>query len=119
MGYNIENAEILYSGRGKRKPLFKIEKKEKLKTKSFQKLQSANKTKAVQVWSWENIFTKTWKLAIVGSISEGCNAWENPSAKTSSENSQIRKLGKFVTKNVFQIMLNEVLKIWERLYLLM
>ena len=49
MGYNIENAEILYSGRGKRKPLFKIEKKEKLKTKSFQKLQSANKTKAVQV----------------------------------------------------------------------
>ena len=60
-------------------------KKGKLKTKKLSKntildeqgpsVQSVDRTKAVQAWSWGNVFTKTWKLIIAASSISESKYW--------------------------------------------
>ena len=78
MKYNIENEEgILIQGKGNY--CLKL-KKGKLKTKKLLKItildeqepsvQSADRTKAVQVWSWGNMYLPKpgkWKVAVTAS----------------------------------------------------
>ena len=98
---------------GKKKLLFEIKKKEckNLKITKLDEqettLQSADGIEVVQVWSWENVFTKTWKLAIASSISEnkywntGYHAKENPSEEIVSESNQgVTETIKFLNEEV-------------------
>ena len=79
----------------------KIEKLSKITILDEQEpsVQSADRTKAAQVWGWGNTFIKTRKLAIATSLSEnkyGCHAGENPCEETISESSQIRELNETI-----------------------
>ena len=103
-GYNTENRRILI--RQRRGNYCAKLKKGKLKTERLLKItildeqepsvQSADRTKAVKVWSWGSLYSlrpENWpyRSAII-SENSGFHAGENPSEATVPESNQIRGL---------------------------